>query len=322
MAGAKGETKKGAPAAGEVDALFQLPLMEFTAARNALAARLKKAGQADEAERVKSLAKPSVSAWVVNQLYWRHRKAFDALLKTGEAFRSAQAAQLAGHATDIRGPLEGRRASLAEMAGRAADVLKQAGHTASPDTMRRITMTLEALSTYGLLPEAPPSGRLTDDIDPPGFETLAALVPRVGGGSARGSGPSRVIAFQPQPRQHKARKKAGSPEEAAREREQERAAMRVDRRAAVQAAEAALREARKEAQQAEAALKKAAAAAKAAEAAKAALDAKLEQAVKDADEARQQARRVAVEAEEAAQVVDESERALEKARRELASLDD
>ncbi len=252
----------------------------------------------------KSLAKPSLSAWVVNQLYWRHRKAFDTLLSTGETFRRAQAAQLTGTSTDIRGSLEGRRASLAQLAGVAAEVVRQAGHTASPDTMRRITMTLEALSTYGLLPEAPPAGRLTDDIDPPGFETLASLVPRVGG-PERGNAPTRIIAFQPQPRQRAVRKKAGTPEEEARQREEARIALRAERKAAVQAADAALREARKDAQQAEVALKKAAAVAKAADAEKATLDAKLEKAVKDAEQARQQARRVAAQAEEAAQVVDE-----------------
>ena len=52
----------------EVDALFQLALPEFTAARNALASRLQKAGGKEAAATVKSLAKPPVSAWVVNQL--------------------------------------------------------------------------------------------------------------------------------------------------------------------------------------------------------------------------------------------------------------
>src|SRR5262249_10249229 len=33
--------------------------------------------------------------------------------------------------------------------------------------------TLEALSAYASLPDAPSAGRLTDDLDPPGFEVLA-----------------------------------------------------------------------------------------------------------------------------------------------------
>ena len=42
----------------EIDALFRLPLTEFTAARNALATQITKAGRAAEAKRVKSLPKP------------------------------------------------------------------------------------------------------------------------------------------------------------------------------------------------------------------------------------------------------------------------
>jgi hypothetical protein len=63
----------------DVDALFTLPPGEFVAARSALAARLKKAGQAEEAERVKAMVKPSATAWAVNQLYCRHRREFDRL---------------------------------------------------------------------------------------------------------------------------------------------------------------------------------------------------------------------------------------------------
>src|SRR5712691_10157188 len=98
----------------EVDDLFKLPPAEFTAARNALAAKLKKAGDATAADRIKALGKPPVSAWVANQLYWRHRKAFDRLLAAGDQFRRAQAAQLAGKSADLRGSLDARRDALAE----------------------------------------------------------------------------------------------------------------------------------------------------------------------------------------------------------------
>src|SRR5688500_20219066 len=61
----------------EIDALFRLPLAEFTSERNTLAARLKKEKRINDAERVKLLGKPSISAWAVNQLYWEHRDALD-----------------------------------------------------------------------------------------------------------------------------------------------------------------------------------------------------------------------------------------------------
>ena len=77
----------------EIDALFKLPLGEFTSARNELAVQLKKAGKRDDAAEVKALVKPSASAWVVNQIYWRHRGLFNRLIEAGDRMRRAQAAR-------------------------------------------------------------------------------------------------------------------------------------------------------------------------------------------------------------------------------------
>jgi phage-related minor tail protein len=307
-----------AAAASDIDGLFQLPPDEFTAARNALAAQLKKAGRGDEADRVKALAKPPVSAWTVNQLYWHHRKAFDRLLAVGERFKKAQAAQLEGRKGDLREPLEARRQTLAELSKLAATVLRDAGHNPSPDTMRRVTTTLEALATYGTHPGAPPAGRLTEDVDPPGFEAVAALIPHAGRG-LRGTAPTRVIPFQ-QRELRGSKKSKASPEELEQQRDAERKAQLAAAKTALQEAERTLRAARKSAEQAEAALKKAAGRAKEAEKAKADLEKRWEKVVAEADATRQDARRVASEAEDAAQGVEDAERALEKARKDLDSL--
>ena len=95
----KAEGTKGK--APDVDALYKLPLTEFTASRNALAGRLKKSGRAEEAERVKALNKPSAPAWAVNQLFWRHRDRFDRLIAAGDRLRQAQASKLAGRSTSF-----------------------------------------------------------------------------------------------------------------------------------------------------------------------------------------------------------------------------
>jgi hypothetical protein len=306
-----------AAAVSDVDGLFQIPLDEFTAARNALAAQLKKAGRGDDADRVKGLPKPSIPAWAVNQLYWKHRKAFDHLLAAGEKFRKAQAAQLAGKKTDLREPLDARRDALNELSKVASGVLKHAGHSPSPETLRRVMTTLEALATYGTQPGAPPAGRLTDDVDPPGFEAVAALIPSAGRGG-RGAEPPRVLTFQQ--REPKPRKTKLTDEELRKQEAEERRAQVAAAKAAVQEAERTLRAARAAAERAEAALKKAAARAKEAEKAKAELEKRWEKLVADADETRQEARRVASEAEDAAQEVEDAERALEKARKDLDSL--
>jgi DNA repair exonuclease SbcCD ATPase subunit len=315
----------GDEAAADVDALYQLSLPEFTAARNALASRLKKSGRSEEADAVKGLQKPPISAWTVNQLFWKHRPAFDKLLDAGQKFRTAQAAQLSGRSTDIRGPLESRREALADLSRLSAQVLRDAGHSPSPDVMRRVTTTLEALATYVGLPDTPRPGRLSDDVDPPGFETLAALVPRVGDGGT--TGPSRVLPFQQAPPKKKTRSSKADPKEQEREREAGRKAQLAAAKVAVQQSEQALRGARKQAEQAESQLKKAAARAKESERdlrevekEKAAIDKRYEKAAADAESARQEARAVAERAEAAAESVEDAERELEKARRELTTL--
>jgi hypothetical protein len=159
----------------EIDALFALPLDEFTAARNALASLLKKEGRAGDAARVKTLEKPPVSAWAVNQLYWRHRDAFDRLLAAGKEFRKAQASQLSGKAANLQESQNARSEALNELSRFAAELLQAGGHTPSPETLRRVRTTLEAIST-GV---SSPGGRLTSDVDPPGFDALAALVSNV-----------------------------------------------------------------------------------------------------------------------------------------------
>ena len=303
-------------APSDIDDLFRLPLTEFTAARNALAATLKAAGRAEEAAAVKALPKPPMSAWTVNQLFWRHRKAFDHLMAAGDQLRKAQASHLAGRGGEIRGLVEAHRDTVAELSTRAAALLRDAGQTATPDLTRRIATTLEALAAYGSQRSAPAAGRLTGDVDPPGFDALAALVPRKGG-RARGTEPSRVIPFRQRAEPHPAKKLDAAGKK--RQLEQERKAQRAAAAAALRDAERALRDARKVAADAEAALKDAAARARAAEKRKAALEKDLEKAVADADGVRQEARRVASAAEEAAQAVADAEEQVKTLKSKLES---
>lgn len=286
----------------DIDRLFRLPLDEFTAARNALAARLKSAGRTADAARVKALPRPPLSAWAVNRLYWQDRKAFDRLMTTGERLRKTQASQLRGKGGELRQVLEDRRTALADLSKRATAILRDAGHAASPDVMRRITTTLEALGIRGSEDADPPPGRLTADVDAPGFEALASLVPRQRSGT-RGQDTPRVLPFNPE-RAHK------RPAETVDKKARARAAA-----AALRAAQRALADARRAAARAEAALKTAAARAKEREKKKDALAARLEKAAADADAARQEARRVASQAEDAAQALADAERAVEDGRR-------
>lgn len=295
----------------QFDALFRLPPPEFVAARNALAATLKKGGHEREASRVKALPKPSISAWTINQLYWRHRDAFDALLEAGERFRQGQASRLQGHGPDIRALLNQWRESLAGMSRLAVQILQQSSGSAPANVMRRVTASLEAISAYGRAPGAPPAGRLVEDVEPPGFESLAALVPQVGE-THKGNAPSRLLSFQKQP--PGAAPAKGPTRRSPRDDKQLQARL-VAARAARQKAAQALTQAKAGAAQAQAALKRAATRARQAEQAMVAAEERLQRLASAAHEARQQARRAAVEAESAAQAVEDAGQALEQAAR-------
>jgi hypothetical protein len=173
-----------------VDALFRLPLTEFTGARNTLAAQLKKNGRGAEAADVKALGKPTVSAWAVNQLYWNHREAFDKLIASGERFHKAQSARSGAKVADMRVALDARREALTKLSDLAAKVLREAGHNPSPDTIHRIRTTLEGVSAYASRDDGPRLGWLTHDVDPPGFESFGSFVPikRAGGGKRQTAG--------------------------------------------------------------------------------------------------------------------------------------
>jgi len=300
----------------EIDALFQRPLSEFTAARNALAASLKAAGRAAQAAAVKALPKPTLSAWTVNQLYWKHRVAFRRLMAAATRLRNAHAAKLAGGRGDLRAATTAHAAALGRLTTRAARVLRDAGHIATPSLTHRIAATLEAHASLERHARGP-DGHLTRDVDPTEFEALALLVPRQGG-SHRGTGPSRVIPFRqrPEPRHSKRERTVRTQ----REGEATPSARRKAAERTLRDAKHMVRDARKAAAPADAALRASAGHVKVAEKAKAALEQQLEKVAAEADAARQDARRIAVAAEEAAQAITDAERAQAEAQRELDAL--
>ncbi len=149
-----------------IDELYQRPLGEFIAARNALAKALTGA----EAARVHALGKPTIVPWAVNLLYWRARATFDRLRKAGERVRAAQIAALKGRTADVRGASDAHRKAIADAVSHAAMLAARAGLTPDAD---ELTRTLEALSVAFDLPE--PLGRMTRPLKPAGFEALSGI---------------------------------------------------------------------------------------------------------------------------------------------------
>jgi hypothetical protein len=262
---------------------------------------------------VKALTKPSASAWVVNQLFWRHRKLFDRLLESGDRLRRAHAERLTGHAA--RDPVSERREAVAELASRAENILKESGHGGTRDLIRRVTSTLDALSSYGSLPNAPAAGRLMDDLEPPGFEAALGLMPAAGKRAAAGPPIQMRLpgAEPPTKRANDAKETAA----AARRAEEDRKRLAAAAKAAVRTAEHALNLARKQAERAAATLEKAAARAKVIDAERAQIEKRLARIAKDAEAAHTEARDAAAAAERATQAAADAERVVELARNRL-----
>jgi hypothetical protein len=213
-----------------VESLFQAPHEQFVAERKRLAGELKAAGDKDGAARLGKLARPPISAWVVDQLWWRERGAFEALFDTAEGIRRGDPGATAAH-----------REALARLRSHAVQILGDAQHAASEATLRRVTQTLSALAaTGGWAPDAP--GALSADRDPPGFEAIGI-----------GAIPFPV---QSQPVMAPAARPAARPAEAepaAQPAELDAARVRREREAAAARAEAAAEMRRAEAERARAA---------------------------------------------------------------------
>jgi hypothetical protein len=292
----------------EIDALFRLPLAEFTSARNTLAARLKKSGRSEDAIRVKALGKPSITAWAVNQLYWTHRDAFDQLIASGERFHKAQTARPAGKIADMRTALDARREALTHLSDLATSLLQNAGpnpgQNPTPDTICRITTTLEALSAYASRSDAPRAGRLIDDVDPPGFELFGSSISGAGMTAFADKRPRVATSQKPSSLVTNTQRKA------------KLAAAKVS----LQDAKRSLTEARATAQSLESAQKKADAEVKQAEKRRRDAEEGLAKAAAAAEAAALRARRVAVEGAEAAQALQDAEHTAEMAAKELEKL--
>jgi hypothetical protein len=172
----------------KIDDLYKLPLAEFTSARNALAKSLSK----DEAKIVKALEKPAVVPWAVNQVYWRARSTYDRLMKSGEKLRAAQIAALEGRAADVRAATEAHRRAIGEAVSEAERVAAASGAKPGLDALAR---TFESLSLATSAPEAP--GRLTEAMQPAGFEALLGITPSEVGSTRSEVRSGRLVLAKP-----------------------------------------------------------------------------------------------------------------------------
>lgn len=169
--------------------LYQAPHGSFVDERKRLATALKAAGDKAGAAQLGKRTRPTISAWVVNQLWWHAGDAFKTLLHAAAALRDGDLSANAAH-----------RDALVKLRTRAAAMLSDAGHAATESTLRRVAQTIAAIAATGSWePDAP--GTLSADRDPPGFDA-AMLAPTT---ESEGAAAARKIV---EAEQEKARKAA------------------------------------------------------------------------------------------------------------------
>lgn len=147
--------------------LYRAASDQFVAERKRLAAELKAGGDKPGAAAFGKLARPTLSAWAVNQLWWHAREGFEQLFASAARLRAGELEAARAH-----------RELIARLRKRAAALLEEAGHAASDAVLRRVSATLSALAAQGGFDPDPP-GALATDREPPGFDVagLAAAFP-------------------------------------------------------------------------------------------------------------------------------------------------
>jgi hypothetical protein len=151
----------------QIDELYKLPLADFTKARNTLA----KALDGADRKEVAALAKPSLPAWIVNQLYWHDAPSYRALVDASEKLRAAHRAALSGRNADTRKPDELHRTTIEKALTRALALADKRGVAVSDAARDALRRTLSAL------PVDEPAGRITHEPPAAGFSLLTGVKP-------------------------------------------------------------------------------------------------------------------------------------------------
>jgi hypothetical protein len=139
-----------------VDELYGVPSDEFIARRDARVRELRKEKRREEADAVRALRKPALSAWGLNQLSRSDRDLLDELLAAGAALRQAKGGDT------LRDATREERGAVARAAERATALLREAGHAVTDKTAGEVRETLHAAALDPEAREALDRGRLVE----------------------------------------------------------------------------------------------------------------------------------------------------------------
>ena len=154
------------------DRLYGADLDEFVKERTAAAKDLRGRGERGEAAAVAKLPKPSVAAWIVNQLARAEAGPTGKLLEAGARLRDVQLG--AGSASDIRAAADAQEAALRSLMRSAERIAAERG-SATPATLDRVRETLHAAALDAELAEQVRRGVLVREERAVGFPMGLAI---------------------------------------------------------------------------------------------------------------------------------------------------
>ncbi|MGA8679033.1 MAG: hypothetical protein WB592_01035 [Acidimicrobiales bacterium] len=206
-----------------VEELYGLPPAEFTSKRDAYASQARRSGEQGLAASIKSLKRPTTSAWLANRLVRERRQKVVSLIELGAALRQAQASLAGG---ELRRLSQQRRQVVSDLAKAARQLAIDLGQQVSAATDAELETTLEVALADPSAGDTLLSGRLT-----------AALKPSVLGSldvTREGAPPGRVggDTTSDTRRRHRGGALGGEPQDSPPSRRHLEAAERTEREAA------------------------------------------------------------------------------------------
>jgi len=180
-----------------IDELYAADPEEFIRLRDTQIRAAKERGDRESARQLSALRKPSIGAWLANQLVRAVPDDLEALLAVGAGLREAQAG-LRGD--ELRALSQQRRQAVNALVRRARQVAVELGRPVGEQVGRDIERTLEAALSDPEAAEQVTAGRLT-----------TPLAPTADFGSAR----PQLHVVRDQPSSPPAGRRAGAPPDAA-----------------------------------------------------------------------------------------------------------
>jgi hypothetical protein len=159
-----------------LDRLYAVDLDEFTSTRNRLSSELTSGGDKTAGIQIKSLKKPNIAAWALNQLARSHQDEIAELFTATDRVRRAHRRALSGgKASDLREATDLRNRVVSKLTKIAATILVEGGHAAATATLASISDSFMAIASDDAGADLLRKGRLERELHPGAIADVAGL---------------------------------------------------------------------------------------------------------------------------------------------------